>query len=83
MVTSESKSIPPRVGVLDRILSFFILAFLFVMLDRIAAHFEFLGLHGSFWSSVRVGAIWAILMILFVPGSSRVARRFGQTFSWR
>jgi hypothetical protein len=72
LVATAPQATPSKAGLLDRILSFFILLFAWTVLARILGNFDFFGLHAPLWRDLLSGAIWAALMVIFVPAFSRV-----------
>src|SRR5258707_1155419 len=78
MVTSAPQSAPPKAGLLDRILTFFVLFFGWIGLDRIFERLNFLATHEPFWRVVLFGTAWAVLMVVFVPAFSRIKWKLGQ-----
>jgi hypothetical protein len=79
MVAAAPQSPPSKAGLLDRLLSFFILLFAWIALDRIFEHFNFLATGESFWHALWFGTLWAALLVIFAPMFSQpgmMLRRF-------
>jgi hypothetical protein len=79
MAAAPPQATPPKVGLLDRILTFFIFLFGWMALARVLGHFNFLGLHPPLWRDLLSGTLYASVLVIFVPAFSQVGmmlRRF-------
>jgi hypothetical protein len=83
MEATAPQSLPPKPRLLDRALSFFILLLAWTALGSAADHFNFLGVHQSLRSELLTGALWAALMVIFVPGFAQPGMHLRRAFRSR
>jgi hypothetical protein len=83
MATTTPQTTSPRVGLLDRILSFFIILFLWTALARALDYFNFLGVRRPLWRDVLSGTMFAALSVIFVPAFSRIGMQLRWAFRSR
>jgi len=80
MVAMAPQSTPPKVGPLDRILSFFIFFLGWTALARALDHFNFMGVHRPLWRDLLSAALYAALLAIFVPAGSQVGMLLRRAF---
>jgi hypothetical protein len=80
MVATTPLSTPSKAGLLDRILSFFILLFGWTALARALDHFNFLGVHRPLWRDLLSGTLYAAVLVIFSPAFSQLGMMLRRSF---
>src|SRR6266478_2334008 len=80
MVAATPQSTPSKAGLLDRILSFFILLFGWTALARALDHFNFLGVHRPLWRDLLSGTLYAAVLVIFLPAFSQLGMMLRRSF---
>jgi hypothetical protein len=80
MTPTTSQSTHPKARLLDRILSFFVLLFLWTTLARVLDYSNFLGVHRPLWRDLVSGTIYGAVLVIFVPAFSQLGMMLRRSF---
>jgi hypothetical protein len=72
VLASAPQSAPPKAGLLDRVLPFFILLFARTGLASALDHFNFIGLRALRSRERLSGTLYAAVLVLFFPAFSQL-----------